>query len=205
MHDGPICRRFCRRCRRQAPFFGQTDKPASSHIVGRISPWGQFFTNFDAKQPREVEFLHGSNMSFRRDLIIRAKGLDPRYKTNWRDDTDLCIRIRKLGYKLIFQPAAVVWHKCVGSRTRFSSINKVYCYLWNREYFYYKNLFSLKKIPWTPIFAISEAIFYMTLYARYPMMRYIGKCLQGMRDGATEGLRVRCNSRKICLTIYSEY
>lgn len=173
---------------------GQISKVKSMNIVGRIAPWGQFFTNFDAQLPREVEFLHGSNASFRRDLVVKVKGLDPSYKTNWRDDTDLCVRIRNLGYKLLFQPAALVWHKCEGSSMRFSSGNKVYGHFWNREYFYYKNIFTLKNFQWSPIFALSEVTFSMALCARHHRMRYLRECLQGMRDGTAVGLRSRWKS-----------
>jgi len=176
---------------------GQISKAKSMLIVGRIAPWGQFFTNFDALLPREVGFLHGSNASFRRDLVVKVKGLDLSYKTNWRDDTDLCVRIRKLGYKLLFQPAALVWHKCAGSSTRFSSENKVYGHFWNREYFYYKNVFTLKNFPYSPIFAFSEVAFCVTLCARNHRTRYLRKCFQGMRDGSAVGLRSRCKSGNV--------
>jgi GT2 family glycosyltransferase len=167
---------------------GKTAGPNHGHIVGKIAPWGQFFTNFDSGKLREVEFLHGSNMSFRRDLVLRVKGLDPNYKINWRDDTDLCVRIRKLGYRLLFQPAAVVWHKSAGSSTRFSSGKRLYGYFWNREYFYYKNIFTFSNIHWSPIFTLSEVTFCMALFAKLGM-RHLEDCLHGLKDGTTAGLR----------------
>lgn len=167
----------------------QAIEPNSRHIIGRIAPWGQFFTNFDAHESREVTFLHGSNMSFRRDLVKRVKGLDQNYKTNWRDDTDLCVRIRKLGYRLVYQPTALVWHKGAGRRTRFSSGDRLYGYFWNREYFYYKNIFAIKRLLWSPLFMFSETAFCMAFLARQSLTRNLGKCFQGMWEGSIAGLR----------------
>jgi len=163
--------------------------PNSRRIVGRIAPWGQLFTNFDAREYREVTFLHGSNMSFRKDLVRRVNGLDQNYKTNWRDDTDLCLRIKKLGYRLVFQPAALVWHKGAGRRTRFSSSDRLYGYFWNREYFYYKNMFAAKTLLWSPFFTLSETTFCMAFLVKQSLMRNLGKCFQGMREGSIAGLR----------------
>jgi GT2 family glycosyltransferase len=173
---------------------GKTMMRNTIHIVGRISPWGQFFTNFDSRYRGEVQFLHGSNMSFRRHLVTKVKSLDPNYKMNWRDDTDLCLRIRKLGYRLFFQPTALVWHKGIGSTTRFSSGERLYKYFWNRHYFYYKNIFNKWNIPWSPIFTSNELAFCITLCARHSKTQHLRRCIAGIIDGTVAGLRQRVRS-----------
>ncbi len=58
-----------------------------------------------------VKFLMGGNMSFRKDVLLRVKGGDAVFKGNYyREETDLCMRISRMG-KLIFEPSAATFHE----------------------------------------------------------------------------------------------
>jgi GT2 family glycosyltransferase len=60
--------------------------------------------------PAEVDFLQGGNMSFRRDILL-AEGFDPAYTgSNYREETDLCFRLRRRGHRLVYVPEAAVSH-----------------------------------------------------------------------------------------------
>lgn len=59
----------------------------------------------------EVDLLIGCNMSFRRKALEQVGGFDSNYiLTNWRDDTDMCIRVKKAGWHIVFRPAITVVH-----------------------------------------------------------------------------------------------
>ena len=92
--------------------------------------------NTEAAQAFEVQHLPGCNMSFRRVLVLRVGGFDDFFTPfNFREETDLCLRVRRLGYRLIFEPKASLIHKAlgrrgVGSRWIFSYVrNTLYLYL----------------------------------------------------------------------------
>jgi len=54
-------------------------------------------------------FLFGSNTLFRRDALIQAGFYNESYKNN-SEDVDISIRLRKIGYNLIYEPLAVASH-----------------------------------------------------------------------------------------------
>lgn len=61
--------------------------------------------------PCDVDFLQGGNMSFRRRVLLAAGGFDPGYTgSNYREETDLCFRLRRRGRRLVYVPQAAVAH-----------------------------------------------------------------------------------------------
>jgi GT2 family glycosyltransferase len=62
-------------------------------------------------RPADVDFLQGGNMSFRREVLLGAGGFDPGYTgSNYREETDLCFRLRRQGRRLVYAPEAAVTH-----------------------------------------------------------------------------------------------
>jgi GT2 family glycosyltransferase len=82
--------------------------------IGRLLPSGTLTGNFgaDPKQIIEVDHVMGCNMSFRREVIARLGGFREDYPgiSGLREDTDMCLRVRMLGFKILFNPAACVEH-----------------------------------------------------------------------------------------------
>ena len=128
--------------------YGTSDKiyvRTSRNEVGKVFNSGLVLGNFDflPENPIEVDSFIGCNMSFRRELLVQVEGFDENFiGTGYRDDTDLCLRIRKLGYKLLFHPEALVWHKFKGKQI---SSEWLYWYVRNHMYFYLKNIFMRSK------------------------------------------------------------
>jgi GT2 family glycosyltransferase len=59
----------------------------------------------------EVDHLIGCNMSFRRKALEQVGGFDANYTlTNLREETDLCIRVKKAGWRVIYDPSIAVVH-----------------------------------------------------------------------------------------------
>lgn len=108
--------------------------------TGKVQRDGLVLGNFDMPiGPLFVEHLPGCNMSFRRDALINVGGFDQNFQGNcFRDDTDVCVRMRDLGHRLVYNPAALVWHKQRGSA---GGSDWVYWYSRNNTYFYLKNVF----------------------------------------------------------------
>ena len=81
--------------------------------VGRLKPNGMLSGNFSAQRASDLEVFHlaGCNMSFRRAILARLGGLREDYTgTEVREETDVCLRVGRLGYRVIFAPRAVVDH-----------------------------------------------------------------------------------------------
>ncbi len=86
----------------------------SKKVVGKIQWFGRLIGNHHLGfgDPRDVDSLKGSNMSFRKEAI---KGLrfDARLRgegAQVRNDTALCLGVKKAGWKLVYDPAIKIDH-----------------------------------------------------------------------------------------------
>ena len=59
---------------------------------------------------REVDYCSGACLLVRKDLFQQLGGFDERYSPAYYEDSDLCLGIWGLGYKVVFQPDVVVFH-----------------------------------------------------------------------------------------------
>ncbi|QSR86373.1 glycosyltransferase [Candidatus Methylacidiphilum infernorum] len=66
---------------------------------------------------REVDYCSAACLLVRRELWERLGGYDPRYVPAYYEDSDLCLGLWSLGYKVVYQPAALVFHYEFGSRS----------------------------------------------------------------------------------------
>lgn len=59
---------------------------------------------------REVDYCSGASLLIRRELFEQLGGFDRRYAPAYYEDTDLCMGVRTLGYKVVYQPASRLYH-----------------------------------------------------------------------------------------------
>jgi len=69
-----------------------------------------FYEYLAAHQPGERRQLPSLNLSIRHKVFDEIGGFDERYPRPSGEDADLTIRLRKLGYRLYFEPRAIVVH-----------------------------------------------------------------------------------------------
>lgn len=62
-----------------------------------------------AMQAREISFASGCAMLIRRHIIQQLKGFDERFFM-YEEDLELCLRIQELGWKIRYEPGALVHH-----------------------------------------------------------------------------------------------
>lgn len=92
--------------------------------IGKLMPNGFLAGNFAADPGCAIEVDHvmGCNMSFRRETLARLGGFREDYRgiSGLCEDSDMCLRVRALGCKILFQPSACVDHvgapQAVGKR-----------------------------------------------------------------------------------------
>ena len=85
--------------------------------VGRILKSGAFTPGSNYKEclslsdTIDVDYLEACHMCFRRKLLEELKGFDYIYEgTGEWQEPDLSFKVRKKGYKLVFNPKAVTYH-----------------------------------------------------------------------------------------------
>jgi GT2 family glycosyltransferase len=59
---------------------------------------------------REVDYCSGASLLIRRELFERLGGFDRRYAPAYYEDTDLCMGVRSLGYRVVYQPHSRLYH-----------------------------------------------------------------------------------------------
>jgi GT2 family glycosyltransferase len=75
--------------------------------IGQIDE-GQF------DEPVELDYVEGSCLLTRAEVIRDIGLLDPTYFTYW-EEADWCVRGRKAGYKAVYAPKSRIWHKVAAS------------------------------------------------------------------------------------------
>lgn len=73
----------------------------------------------------EVAFPSGAAGFYRRELYQKARGIDESLFL-FGDDTDIGLKIRLLGYRCIYEPESVVYHKYSSSVGRYSDLKAYY-------------------------------------------------------------------------------
>lgn len=59
---------------------------------------------------KEVDYISGASIMIRKSLWEKIGGFDDRFVPAYYEDSDLAFEVRKLGYKVVYQPKSVVIH-----------------------------------------------------------------------------------------------
>lgn len=59
---------------------------------------------------KEVDFISGASIMIRSSLWNKIGGFDTRYVPAYYEDADLAFEVRRLGYKVMYQPKSIVVH-----------------------------------------------------------------------------------------------
>ncbi len=103
----------------------------------------------------EVDHLVGCNMSFRREALEQVGGFDPNYTlTNLREETDLCVRVKMAGWRIMFVPTMAVVHFSTRARSPFA---------WSRPYILFSGgrnsmYFAIKHFGFNPRTLVGQLI-----------------------------------------------
>jgi glycosyltransferase involved in cell wall biosynthesis len=64
---------------------------------------------------REVDYCSGAFLMLRSALVKQFGGFDDDYRPAYYEEADLCVRLRKAGWRILYDPAVVVQHFEFGS------------------------------------------------------------------------------------------
>ncbi len=81
--------------------------------------------HFDYARPRAVGMLSGAAMLVRREVVEEVGGFDENFHM-YGEDNEWCLRITRAGWRLLFEPEAVVMHHGAASSVkRWDSLEKM--------------------------------------------------------------------------------
>lgn len=127
--------------------------------TGRITWLGDFTDGFSSEIHQEVDTVIGCNTCWRKDVYQALGGADEQFTGNaLRLESDLSLRAKNEGYKIIFEPRAVVEHhraETGGARKTEGRLQWYFDFFSNEVYFFLKHrswyllpIFLLTKVEW---------------------------------------------------------
>ena len=145
------------------------------------------FILLDAKHgPRYVEYTTPL-MAIKISLIKKGLRYDPKYRgTGYREESDLQERVRRLGYKIVFEPRFYVYHLNLeegGNRAIQDMASRFYWKAKNHTYF----MLKYRK----PVYKLILSNLIIMAYA----FLYGGKALTSTMQGLREALSLKRNQR----------
>ena len=112
--------------------------------IGRISKNGNFYKAYNKLEGHgitEVDHVRSAFMGTRMDLLKKANYFDEVYNASgmgFRYESDLCMKIKNLGYKVVVNPEIKIWHKASKRSRGFKRKHDVkYFYFSNRNHIYF--------------------------------------------------------------------
>lgn len=95
---------------------------------GDIGPYGfeGRFKQVSVAMPCAPVWLHGGNMSFPLEAALAVNGFDEMYDGEQGvDDCDFGLRIRRAGYKMVFDPTCIVYYNLTSHKLTQSEVAEV--------------------------------------------------------------------------------
>lgn len=89
-------------------------------------------------QIRDVQYVTGAAIAVRKDIFMRVGMFDTGYYPAYFEETDLCLKVRRLKYRVVYVPGARVVHHESTTTGRFTG-RYYYLYHKNRIRFIIKN------------------------------------------------------------------
>jgi GT2 family glycosyltransferase len=130
---------------------------------------------------KEVDQLSGSCLLAKRELLEQVGLLSTDYFLYW-EDTDLCFRAHQFGFKLVYVPRAVVWHK-VSTSVRKMGCDKVYYMARGRLYFMKRFATKRQLLSFLSYFFFYEFLIQVGTYLRQGETCKLKKFCEGVFDG----------------------
>lgn len=111
--------------------------------TGRINLLGGFSDGFSSAIHQEVDTVIGCNTCWRKDIYEKLHGIDEQFTGNAiRLESDLSLRAKKLGYKIVFVPEGLVYHhraETGGARKSDGRLIWYFDFFSNEVYFFLKH------------------------------------------------------------------
>jgi N-acetylglucosaminyl-diphospho-decaprenol L-rhamnosyltransferase len=113
-------------------------------------------------KPRIVDVVRGACLMVKRDIVLKTGGFN-RKIFMYSEETDLCYKIWKMGYKVIFYPGARVIHHERKSMNQLALQTTSYHYLRSKLIFIYDNY---------PIYKASKLLFIIMMSLKLRLLYF---------------------------------
>lgn len=131
-----------------------------------------------------TDYVSGACFFIKKDVIDNVGFLDSNFNCYW-EDTDYCLSIHEAGYKCIYNPNSVIWHKASKSTNKISGL---------MSYYMARNMFWVMKKHASKIQYIVFLLFFFGLKIWYIILVLLvredklefSNYIKGVKDGLFE-------------------
>jgi GT2 family glycosyltransferase len=167
------------------------DRPQrTAHGAGRVGRWTARYGERDARSAIDCDYVIGCCWLLDRTVFQAVGGFDPDFFLNhW--EVEYCLRVKTRGFRVRYEPRAVVRHKIVPGGTR--NPERVY-------YLYRNKLLLIDRTRWFPRRRFTRAACTVMAGARIAARALAGAAAPETRAavrGLRDGLRGRVGERGI--------
>jgi len=135
------------------------------------------------EETRQVDYLEGSCLLIRREVLDKIGLLNSDYFAYW-EETDLCLRGAKAGYRSVYVPGSRIWHKVSSSSV---GLTKLYYMTRNRLWFIRDNAQAKDLAHFLMYFFAYQFWLEIGAYLRRRDLPRLKTFLKGVRDGMMQG------------------
>jgi GT2 family glycosyltransferase len=141
----------------------------------------------------EVDKIEGSCMLIKTKLLDEIGLLDSDFFAYW-EETDLCYRASRKGYKIIYSPYAIIWHKIGASSGGISNPLRIYYITRNTFLFLKKHATLYETLLFSIFFSFYDLWFKTIIYLFYykDTKKFI-HFIKGVKDGIKICIEYRVN------------
>ncbi len=164
---------------------GKEKDPGQILKNGFWTPGSNFSESTKLEKSVEVDFLEACNMTFKKSLVEKVNGFNPDFFKEW-SEADLSQRIKKLGYKLLFHPKAVVEHH-ISKKGAFHGRTTAKERMQDFFNFYFKHAYKFKYL-WRFLILV----FIQNLYYTYKAIKDKNISWLGSWLGTIKGFKYIC-------------
>ncbi len=123
----------------------------TAHGAGFVNLWLGRYSDIDTHSQVECDYVIGCCMLIKKKVISDIKGFDRDFYTS-HAEVDFCLRAKRKGYKIFYNPSVIVRHNVAKGGTK--TLERIYYLYRNKLLVIRKNSSLLQKATSLPFYAI---------------------------------------------------
>ncbi len=123
----------------------------TAHGAGFVNLWVGRYTDIDTGSLVECDYVIGCCMLIKREVVSALKGFDRDYYTS-HGEVDFCLRAKRKGYKIFYDPDIIVRHNVARGGTK--TLERIYYLYRNKLLVIRKHASPLQKVITLPLYTI---------------------------------------------------
>lgn len=128
-----------------------THPKETAHGAGFVNLWIGRYSDIDTGSLIECDYVIGCCMLIKSEVIADLKGFDRDYYTS-HGEVDFCLRAKKKGYKIFYDPGVIVRHNVARGGTK--TLERIYYLYRNKFLVIRKHASLLQKMITLPLYTV---------------------------------------------------